>query len=267
MDHNYYPGGPIKAKKIIASYRRGFSYRDGPERGSPGGSHDLNAQSHHHLNTTAFTPGVSMGAGNQLPFDEIAGTGQAYHLLEKLPTQSNALPDSTTEVIDTATTEYDYNGILLEYRELYFVIIPADPLRAQGGKRTIHYGFLEKARVDFHMIREWESLPKENIGKNCIAAADGKGSWYLYSVNLTKLRLSVAAGSRKVYRDYEQEDDMPSGKGFCSELRKNLSLMTQRTCEKAREEMKNQMKADDTILRELLSFSDDDEKMEDVQEG
>jgi hypothetical protein len=142
MEYNYYSG-------IFTNNLDIFSFdQDEPESNWTAESHDLNALSLYLLNATAFTPGISMGSGEHLPYSADKDISKTYNTISKTLTPSNLLLQSSTEIVDQSRVDYDRVGILFPYKALYFVIMESHfPSRKNRS-------FPDKHRVGSHLVCE-----------------------------------------------------------------------------------------------------------------
>jgi hypothetical protein len=168
---------------------------DTPQSDFPHTTHDLSALSRCYLDTSAFTRSVSMGAaaryglhGSYPDFD----VDQAYASLASrfLPTKTLL---SAPEPLFDHSMDYNSSGVLCQVTNLYLLVMQEDPSQADGYKIRRRLTWLPKDGVSSFDLQEWESIPRQLIGKYCLVATGStEGWWYVHSEIIMYIRTAIA---------------------------------------------------------------------------
>lgn len=220
---------------------------------------DLNTLSQYLLNATAFTPNVSMCAGDHLRYENDEDLANTYAAISEGIAASGLFFRSRTEVTDHSTIDYDRISIIFERDEEYFVIMqPPQDWKAE--METINRGWLDKRRVGTHLISEWESLPKVEIGKHCLAAAGlTEGWWTLHSKLIMELREAFTFRALQLQSKRLGTKPCPYELKFKPVLTREFGYIVDRNFVNLRmEKLASEIEAE-SALREFTTIYDEDQ--------
>jgi hypothetical protein len=155
-----------------------------PQSEFPHTTHDLSALSRCYLDTTAFTRNVSMSAAARYGLHDSNPDLDADRSYASLA--SNFPPTKT--LLNASEPVFHH---WFDYA--YLVVGQEDPSKANGYKSRRRMTWRPKGGVSNFDLQEWESIPRQLIGKYCmVATGSTEGWWHMHSEIIMYIRTAIA---------------------------------------------------------------------------
>jgi hypothetical protein len=166
-----------------------------PQSEFPHTTHDLSALSRCYLDTTAFTRNVSMSAAARYGLHDSNPDLDADRSYASLA--SNFPPTKTLlnapKPVFHHWFDYDSRAVLCQVTNAYLVVGQEDPSKANGYKSRRRMTWRPKGGVSNFDLQEWESIPRQLIGKYCmVATGSTEGWWHMHSEIIMYIRTAIA---------------------------------------------------------------------------
>jgi hypothetical protein len=161
-----------------------------------------NTLAHFFLESNMLTPWVNMGSANHIRrrYKDTSLLQPDPYKYIGINTPFIALFNAAIRCVPEGTIDFDRNGILYEYGDVFFTVLEALTEDKMGAtKKTLRCGWLTNELLGPYLQQEWQSLPKIRIGAKGSAAYGLEDSrWHVHSMTIQSLREAIAGEAQEI---------------------------------------------------------------------